>query len=94
VAIGRRLLDFARTEERRCAGPVLDDNRDAHRLGHALCDRARLDVGLASGRERHDDADRLAGNWKLLGLRERGKQAERSHKRARDDAVMHRALPR
>ena len=93
VAVRRRLLHLARAEQGGCARLVLDDHRHAQRLGHALRDRAGLNVGLPARRERHDDANRLSGNWKLLGLRERGKQAESSRKRARDNAVVHRDPP-
>ena len=59
--------DFGGAGDARHAGTVLDDHLLAPGLGELLADGAGEDVGHAAGRDRHDDADLLAG--KCLRLR-------------------------
>ena len=80
VAVRRRLLHLARADHGGAAGLVLDDHRDAERGSHLLRDGARLDVGLAARRKRHDDAHRLSGKRKILGLRNGAKREPAEHR--------------
>ena len=57
-AVGRRFRHDLRADRGVGAGAVLDHDRLAPVLAHALADEARDDVGRPARRERHDDADR------------------------------------
>jgi hypothetical protein len=58
VAVGGALRNDLGADDRAAAGTVFDDERLAHGLLQALREEARVDVGRAAGRERHDDLDR------------------------------------
>ena len=64
VAVGRRLGDLARADQRAGAGPVLDDERLLERFLQVLADDAGVDVGGPAGAERHDDLD--GPRWVVL----------------------------
>ncbi len=59
VAVGGRLRDDVGRDRARSAGPVLDDDRLAEQLGHALAERSRHDVGAAARCETNEQPDRL-----------------------------------
>ena len=61
VAVGRRLGREVGADGAAGARLVVDDQRRAQLLAHLLRQGAREEVGGAAGRERHDQADRLAG---------------------------------
>ena len=61
VTVGFRLRDRVGAHIAAGARPVLDDHRLPERLGDFIADRAREHVGKPAGRERRDQADRLAG---------------------------------
>jgi hypothetical protein len=71
VAVGRRLGDHLRGDDRVGAGPVLDDDRLAEIFAQPLPDHAGENVGRPAGRERHHDADRPLGiaRRRIGGLR-------------------------
>ena len=68
VAVGRRLGDLLGGDQSAGAGPVLDHEALAGRLGELLRDHARRDVGAAAGREADHDLDRMIGIFRRLGL--------------------------
>jgi hypothetical protein len=61
VAVGRRLRRLVDAEVAAGAGLVVDHEGPARVGRHVLRHLAGDDVGAATGRERHDDADRLGG---------------------------------
>ena len=63
VTVGRRRGNCARRDDGVATGLVLDHYRHAERCRQALGQSARHHVRAAAGRERHDDAHRLA--WKI-----------------------------
>ena len=72
-------------------GLVLDEDRLAPALAGLLADRARDDVGLPAGRERHDEANRLGGELLRLDAAAEHERGERRnndalHDRLRDAA--------
>jgi hypothetical protein len=81
VAVGRGLGEQLESDSTRRARPALDDHLLRPFLGELGTDQPRQDVGSATRRERHDDADRL--HREILGV---GAGAE-SNRRAGEQAA-------
>jgi hypothetical protein len=81
VAVRIRLRHVRRRERPAGAGPVVDDEGLAHRLGHLGCYQARDDVGHAAGGERNDDADGLVRVCRLGERSRRRHQHETGYRR-------------
>ena len=62
--------DAAGTDGSVGAGDVLHHDRLAQGLGQTLADQARHDIGIAAGRERHDQLERAIGE--AVGSRRQG----------------------
>ena len=80
VAICRRTFDRLRTQNAIGTCPVLDVDRLAQYLAHALADDASHRIGGTAGAEGHDKFERLVG----VGLGPRGgcRRAERQQRGA------------
>jgi hypothetical protein len=74
-AVGSGFCDDVGSQHAALAGPVVDHDRLARDLGHALPDHAGDDVVGPAGRERHDQPDRLFGE--IIGCSQGGKQQQR-----------------
>src|SRR5262249_50694972 len=86
VAVRCRVRGGRRREIAAGARLVLDDDRLAERARELVGDDARLRVGAAAGRKRHDDAQRMArpvlcahGAERRGQNEERGEEADEGH---------------
>ncbi len=81
VAVGRRLQDHLLADHAAGTGPVVDQYRLAELARDAIACQPRRHVGIAAGREGHDEADGLGRE----GLRPRA-EAGRRRGRCRQSA--------
>jgi hypothetical protein len=76
IAVGRRLEQRACADDRAGAAAVVDECLHAERFGQLAPDHAGEDVVARTGRERHDDADRLGRIGRLRMTAQRHDDAE------------------
>ena len=83
VPVGLAARDHAGADDGPGARPVVDDHVLAQVFGHLIGQDARDGIGATTGRERHDEPDRLVGIGRLRSVRRQGCEREADQGRQR-----------